>query len=426
VISQREHEVERRARVRLMEAMAELEESARDTEQMLLSSQGDVAALKLQLAVSWPAPQLWAQMCHVTARQALAAGRVDLQERAAASDAQVKKAAEELQLEQERRRVSDEGARSSSRRGRAAVTRTRAGLAAALAATFTMKEEIRALNSRVSAAEAAAASAAAGAAGVEKGGNGEGGGLAQQKEYIRKLNAVLKEREAELTQVTEQLKETRGQEARFLAEVQMLQGRIKKLSSSSVSRCAPLPVLRARIPVCFPCHFSRTRSRRQLETKVQALEAEGLGREQQASALEKMYKAQVTRIAQPVVFEACDSTGTFAGCTRHRHGRPRHRARRICRKPLPPASAAAAASPAAAAAFGRERDEHQGAAEAFEKRRRRPCDRRTRGAVPCSVFCVLNWFESHAGLGVARRSCQRVDGALLRLVCRRESPWRRR
>ena len=59
----------------------------------------------------------------------------------------------------------------------------------------------------------------------------------QQKEYIRKLKAVLKERETELEQVTQQLKETRGQEAQFLAEVQLLQGRIKKLSSNSVSRC---------------------------------------------------------------------------------------------------------------------------------------------------------------------------------------------
>ena len=100
-----------------------------------------------------------------------------------------------------------------------------------------MKEEIRGLQSRVAAAEATAASAAAGSAGGEKGGSGEGGALAQQKEYIRKLKAVLKEREAELAQVTEQLKETRGQEAQFLAEVQLLQGRIKKLSSSSVSRC---------------------------------------------------------------------------------------------------------------------------------------------------------------------------------------------
>jgi hypothetical protein len=48
---QRDHETERRARVRLMEAMAELEDGARDTEQLLLSSQSDVASLKLQLAV---------------------------------------------------------------------------------------------------------------------------------------------------------------------------------------------------------------------------------------------------------------------------------------------------------------------------------------------------------------------------------------
>jgi hypothetical protein len=32
-----------------MEAMAELEDSARDTEQLLLSSQSDAASLKLQL-----------------------------------------------------------------------------------------------------------------------------------------------------------------------------------------------------------------------------------------------------------------------------------------------------------------------------------------------------------------------------------------
>jgi HK97 family phage major capsid protein len=114
-----------------------------------------------------------------------------------------------------------------------------AGLAAALAATYTMKEEIRALQSRVAAAaaaEAAAASAAPSSASGEMGGNGEGGGVAQQKDYVRKLKAVLKEREAELAQVTQQLTETRGQEGRFLAEVQLLQARIKKLSSNSVSR----------------------------------------------------------------------------------------------------------------------------------------------------------------------------------------------
>ena len=107
-----------------------------------------------------------------------------------------------------------------------------AGLAAALAATYTMKEEIRGLHSRLAATEVSAAAATS----HEKGANGEVGGLVQQKEYIRKLKAVLKEREAELEQVSEQLKETRGQEAQFLAEVQLLQGRIKKLSSSSVSR----------------------------------------------------------------------------------------------------------------------------------------------------------------------------------------------
>ena len=117
-----------------------------------------------------------------------------------------------------------------------------AGLAAALAATHTMKEEIRGLKMQLSESAAAAAAsssssaAAAGVAGDSKF-NGEGGGLVQQKEYIRKLKAVLKERETELEQVTQQLKETRGQEAQFLAEVQLLQGRIKKLSSSSVSRC---------------------------------------------------------------------------------------------------------------------------------------------------------------------------------------------
>jgi hypothetical protein len=107
-------------------------------------------------------------------------------------------------------------------------------LAAALAATYNTKEEIRALEARLAAAQAS--SLAADVVGSEKGGSGEGGGLVQQKEYIRKLKAVLKEREAELQQVTDQLKETRGQEAQFLAEVQLLQGRIKKLSSSSLAR----------------------------------------------------------------------------------------------------------------------------------------------------------------------------------------------
>ena len=97
------------------------------------------------------------------------------------------------------------------------------------------------MQSRLAAAETSAAAAAPAAAG-----KGEEG-LVQQKEYIRKLKAVLKEREAEVAQVTEQLKETRAQEAVFLAEVQLLQGRIKKLSSSSVSRCVHVRVcLRAR------------------------------------------------------------------------------------------------------------------------------------------------------------------------------------
>ena len=88
------------------------------------------------------------------------------------------------------------------------------------------------MQSRLAAAETSAAAAAPAAAGKAD------EGLVQQKEYIRKLKAVLKEREAEVAQVTEQLKETRAQEAVFLAEVQLLQGRIKKLSSSSVSRYA--------------------------------------------------------------------------------------------------------------------------------------------------------------------------------------------
>lgn len=46
---QRDHDTERRARVRLMEAMTELEDSARETDQLLLSSQSDVASLKMQL-----------------------------------------------------------------------------------------------------------------------------------------------------------------------------------------------------------------------------------------------------------------------------------------------------------------------------------------------------------------------------------------
>jgi hypothetical protein len=58
VCAQRDHETERRARVRLMEAMAELEDGARDTEQLLLSSQSDVSSLKLQLQVNdcWHRP----------------------------------------------------------------------------------------------------------------------------------------------------------------------------------------------------------------------------------------------------------------------------------------------------------------------------------------------------------------------------------
>ena len=48
---QRDYETERRARVRLMEAIGELEESARETEQLLLLSQSDASSLKLQLQV---------------------------------------------------------------------------------------------------------------------------------------------------------------------------------------------------------------------------------------------------------------------------------------------------------------------------------------------------------------------------------------
>ncbi len=62
---QRDHETERRARVRLMEAMAELEDNARDTEQLLLSSQSDAESLKLQLQASEShAPKL--KSCRVT------------------------------------------------------------------------------------------------------------------------------------------------------------------------------------------------------------------------------------------------------------------------------------------------------------------------------------------------------------------------
>ena len=212
-----------------MEAMGELEDSARESEQLLLSSQRECSGLQLQL-------------------HTLTSGHKEMQERVAASGCEVKRLVEEVQQEQERRRVSDEGVRAlllHAARRMSRVTRhvsrfAVAGLAAALAATHTMKEEIRGLKAQLSASEAAAASAsssaAAGGAGDDKS-NGEGG-LVQQKEYIRKLKAVLKERESELQQVTAQLKETRGQEAQFLAEVQLLQARIKKLSSSSVSRCA--------------------------------------------------------------------------------------------------------------------------------------------------------------------------------------------
>lgn len=48
---QRDHDTERRARVRLMEAMTELEDSARETDQLLLSSQSEVASFKMQLQV---------------------------------------------------------------------------------------------------------------------------------------------------------------------------------------------------------------------------------------------------------------------------------------------------------------------------------------------------------------------------------------
>ncbi len=173
---------------------------------------------------------------------------------------------------------------------------TCAGLAAALAATYTLKEEIRGLQSRLAATEtSAAAAAAAAAASHEKGGNVEGVGLVQQKEYIRKLKAVLKERESELEQVTSQLKDTRGQEAQFLAEVQLLQGRIKKLTSSSVARYARSLDCRCSL-FCFSC----VRSRRHLETKIQALEAEGQAMDGRAGENERMFKAQVT---------ACDCSG---------------------------------------------------------------------------------------------------------------------
>jgi hypothetical protein len=111
-----------------------------------------------------------------------------------------------------------------------------------------MKEEMRGMHSRLSAAETSAATAASHSTNGEKAGNGEEGGLVHQKEYIRKLKAVLKEREAELALVTDQLKETRAQEAQFLAEVQLLQGRIKKLSSSSVNR---------HVPPCTPCCYTQ-------------------------------------------------------------------------------------------------------------------------------------------------------------------------
>lgn len=147
------------------------------------------------------------------------------------------------------------------------------------------------MQSRLAAAEtSAAAAAAAPAAAGDKAGRGEEGGLVQQKEYIRKLKAVLKEREAELALVTEQLKETRAQEAQFLAEVQLLQGRIKKLSSSSVSR----RVVQRASHHAPPGNVSCNCSRRQLETRIQELEAAGQGMEQQSSSTERMYKAQVT------------------------------------------------------------------------------------------------------------------------------------
>jgi hypothetical protein len=180
---------------------------------------------------------------------------------------------------------------------------TRAGLAAALAATYTLKEEMRGLQSRLAATETSAAAAAAAAASHEKGGNVEGGGLVQQKEYIRKLKAVLKERESELEQVTSQLKDTRGQEAQFLAEVQLLQGRIKKLTSSSVARYARSLDCRCSF-FCFSC----VRSRRHLETKIQALEAEGQGLEGRAGESERMFKAQVT---------ACDIALVWRSSIRH-------------------------------------------------------------------------------------------------------------
>jgi DNA repair exonuclease SbcCD ATPase subunit len=165
-----------------------------------------------------------------------------------------------------------------------------AGLAAALAASHNMKEDMRGMQSRLAAAETSAAAAAAPAAAGDKAGKGEEGGLVQQKEYIRKLKAVLKEREAELALVTEQLKETRAQEAQFLAEVQLLQGRIKKLSSSSVSR----RVVQRASYLAPPGNVSCNCSRRQLETRIQELEAAGQGMEQQSSSTERMYKAQVT------------------------------------------------------------------------------------------------------------------------------------
>jgi len=237
--SQRDHDAERRARVRVMEAMGELEDSARESEQLLLSSQRECSGLQLQL-------------------HTLTSGHKEMQERVAASGCEVKRLVEEVQQEQERRRVSDEGVRAQLLHAARRLSRVTcrvsrvavAGLAAALAATHTMKEEIRGLKAQLSASEAtaaaaASASSAAGGASDDKS-SGEGG-LVQQKEYIRKLKAVLKERESELQQVTAQLKETRGQEAQFLAEVQLLQARIKKLSSSSVSRCVHVRVcLRAR------------------------------------------------------------------------------------------------------------------------------------------------------------------------------------
>jgi hypothetical protein len=92
-----------------MEAMTELEDGARETEQLLLSAQSEAASLKLQLQARRWVVALCLRAVAVNCRQALSAGRQDMQERLAGSDAQLKRAAEDLNLEQERRRVSDEG-----------------------------------------------------------------------------------------------------------------------------------------------------------------------------------------------------------------------------------------------------------------------------------------------------------------------------